>query len=148
MTIGGSPALLVIGGTSLATPVFSGVWAIANQAAGDDAPLGQAAPLLYSLPQIAIKDVRAYNNGHDVRGEIWNPPAAPLLETASTLAQPLENTTSFLSALYHGSSTRWYDLTFGTDSSLVVTPGWDDVTGLGTPNGLYFVQKVVAAAAN
>jgi hypothetical protein len=122
------------------------LWAIANQAAGSKAPLGQAAALLYSLPAGAITDVKAVNNGWDVRGKITNPPAPALLETAPDLAQPLENTTSFLSALYHGSSTRWYDLTFGTDSSLVTAPGWDNVTGLGTPNGLTFVKAVVAAA--
>ncbi|MFZ1931333.1 MAG: hypothetical protein WAU50_19495, partial [Candidatus Sulfotelmatobacter sp.] len=77
---------------------------------------------------------------------IVNPPNPVLVETAADLAQPLENTTVFLSALYHGSSTRWYDITFGTDSSLVTAPGWDNVTGLGTPNGLKFVEAVVAAA--
>jgi len=146
MTVSGSPAVEVIGGTSLATPVFSALWAIANQAAGSKAPLGQAAPLLYSLPTGAITDIKPVNNGLDVRGKIKNPPAPVLVETAADLAQPLENTTTFLSALYHGSSTRWYDLTFGTDSSLVTAPGWDNVTGLGTPNGLKFVQAVVAAA--
>jgi subtilase family serine protease len=146
ITVGGTTYLEVIGGTSLATPVFSGMWSITNQAAGAKAPLGQAAALLYSLPSGAIKDVLAVNNGHDVHGYIYNPPQPVLIETAADLAQPLENTTSFLSALYHGSSTRWYDLTFGTDSSLVVTPGWDDVTGLGTPNGIHFVTSVVAAA--
>jgi hypothetical protein len=43
-------------------------------------------------------------------------------------------------------STRWFVLTFGTDTSLTTAPGWDNVTGLGTPNGLKFVQAVVAAA--
>ena len=65
--------------------------------------------------------------------------------------QPLENTTTFLSALYHeipsdGLPNIWWVLTFGTDSSLATTPGWDNVTGLGTPNGLEFVKAVVAAA--
>ena len=146
ITVSGSPAIEVFGGTSLATPMFSGLWAIANQAAGSKAPLGQAAPLLYSLPAGAIADIKPVNNGSDVRGRITNPPAHVLVETAADLAQPLENTTSFLSALYHGSSTRWYDLTFGTDTSLVTAPGWDNVTGLGTPNGLQFVKAVVAAA--
>ena len=146
MTVNGTPSILVIGGTSLSCPMFSGLWAIANQAAGSKAPLGQAAPLLYSLPAGAITDVTAFSNGADVHGKIFNPPAPVLVETAADLAQPLENTTHFLSALYHGGSTRWYDITFGTDSSLVAAPGWDNVTGLGTPNGLAFVQAVVAAA--
>lgn len=145
LTADGVPTVYVIGGTSLACPTFSGVWAIANQAAGAKAPLGQAAALLYSLPAGAITDVLPVTNGRAVHGTITNPPKAALFESASTLAQPLENTTSFLSTLYHGSSTRWYDLTFGTDSSLVVAPGWDNVTGLGTPNGLSFIEAVVAA---
>jgi hypothetical protein len=33
-------------------------------------------------------------------------------------------------------------VSFGTDSSLTVTPGWDDVTGWGEPNGLHFIQGV------
>jgi hypothetical protein len=34
-------------------------------------------------------------------------------------------------------------LTFGTDSSLVTAPGWDNVTGVGTPNGQAFVNALV-----
>src|SRR5581483_4160948 len=136
----------VIGGTSLATPMFSGLWAIANQAAGTAAPLGQPAPYLYSLPTGAITDVLAVDNGHDVKGKIYAPKTPVLIESAADLAQPLENTTTFLSAFYHGSSTRYYDLTFGTDSSLFTGVGWDNVTGLGTPNGLAFIQGVVSAA--
>jgi subtilase family serine protease len=145
-TISGTTYLEVIGGTSLATPAFSGLWAIANQAAGSAAPLGQAAALVYSLPAGSITDVKPVTSSYDVHGTIYNSPTSTTVESASTLAQPLENTTKFLSALYHGSSTRWYDLTFGTDSSLVVTPGWDNVTGVGTPNGAAFVNAVVAAA--
>jgi subtilase family serine protease len=144
--VGDPQYLEVIGGTSLATPMFSGLWAIANQAAGTASPLGQAAPYLYSLPAGAITDVLPVDNGHDVKGKIYAPKTPVLIETAADLAQPLENTTSFLSAFYHGSSTRYYDLTFGTDSSLVVAPGWDNVTGLGTPNGLSFIQGVVTEA--
>jgi hypothetical protein len=50
-----------------------------------------------------------------------------------------------VSALYNGTSTKWYVLTFGTDTSLTTGPGWDNVTGLGTPNGANFVSAVAAA---
>ena len=138
------------GGTSLATPMFSALWAIANQAAGTKAPLGQAAPMLYSLPPGAITDIIPVSNGWNVKGKIFNPPQPVLVETAADLAQPLENTTSFLSALFHYQGPygpdEWFVYTFGTDSSLVTAPGWDNVTGLGVPNGLEFVKAVVAAA--
>jgi hypothetical protein len=64
--------------------------------------------------------------------------SAELLEVPST-------TTDFIGALYNGTSTRWYALSFGTDSSLNTAPGWDDVTGLGTPNGATFIEDVFAS---
>ena len=30
---------------------------------------------------------------------------------------------------------------FNHDSSLVVTPGWDDVTGVGSPNNAYLTAQ-------
>jgi hypothetical protein len=36
-------------------------------------------------------------------------------------------------------------LTFGTDSSLSTDSGWDNVTGLGTPNGQTFINQVLKA---
>jgi subtilase family serine protease len=140
-------ALEVFGGTSLACPMFSAVWSIANQAAGGG-PLGQAAPTLYALPDDAITDVNVtfFDTLLNVWGVIVNPPTTTF-ESASALAQPLENTKLFVSALFQSStSTRWDVFTFGTDSSLTTGPGWDNVTGLGTPNGATFVKRVVQAA--
>jgi subtilase family serine protease len=131
-----------VGGTSLACPMFSALWAIANQAAG--APLGQAAPLLYTLGPGAVTDVTAMTSPYNVSGIIFNPPNPPMYEGPSDLVQPLQNTKDFVSALYNGTSTRWYVLSFGTDSSLTTAPGWDNVTGLGTPNGPSFIQAVTA----
>jgi len=55
-----------------------------------------------------------------------------------------ENTTSFCSALLNNPiDAGCYVWTFGTDSSLTVTPGWDNVTGVGTPNGAAFVNAIV-----
>jgi subtilase family serine protease len=136
----------VFGGTSLACPMFSGFWAIANQAAGGG-PIGQAAPILYQLPDDAITDVNVtlLDTLFNVSGLIVAPPSATFQSPAS-LAAPLENTKLFVSALYQSpSSSRWDVFTFGTDSSLVTGPGWDNVTGLGTPNGLPFLNKVVKA---
>lgn len=139
------PMVEVFGGTSLACPMFSAIWAIANQAAR--VPLGQAAPLLYELPSADILDVTAVSSPFNVTGVIYNPPKRPVFESAASLAQPLDGTTKFVSALFQSStSTRWDVFTFGTDTSLKTGPGWDDVTGLGTPNGLPFIQGVAALA--
>jgi subtilase family serine protease len=132
----------VVGGTSLATPMFSGVMAVAAQKNGH-VGLGQAAPLLYNLPAGAISDVAPFNSPNNVTG-IITVNGTPKSLSADELASPLLNTTSFYSALYNDpSSAAWYVLTFGTDSSLTVTPGWDNVTGLGTPNGAAFVNALV-----
>ena len=55
------------------------------------------------------------------------------------------DTSDFIGTLYDGTSTRWYALSFGTDSSLNTAPGWDDVTGLGTPKQATFVNDVAAS---
>jgi subtilase family serine protease len=146
----GNPAhgttVTVVGGTSLSTPMFSGLWSIANQAAGGG-PIGQAAPILYELPGNAITDVNVgpIDTLLNSTGLIINPPNTTF-ENAAALSQPLENTKFFVSALFQSStSTRWDVFTFGTDTSLTTGPGWDNVTGLGTPNGAPFVDSVVRA---
>ncbi len=142
------PLVGVVGGTSLACPMFSALWAIANQSAGE--ALGQAAQLLYQLPGSAITDIVPAGSEHNVRGRIHATAGTTRL-SASDLAQPLQNTEDFefYSALYNSPfSTRWFVLTFGTDTSLTTSEGWDNVTGLGTPNGKSFVDAVTSAASH
>jgi subtilase family serine protease len=160
-SVPGNPKYVeVIGGTSLSTPLFSAMWALASQAAGGG-PLEQAAALLYDLPRGAITDVRQISSSNNVKGTITipnTPPKPPTIihQTPRSLAAPgncaappcaLGNTTNFVSALFQSSSsTRWDVFVFGTDSSLTTGPGWDNVTGLATPNGLNFINAVVAAS--
>jgi subtilase family serine protease len=144
ITLNGQLLVGVVGGTSLATPVFSAVMAVAAQKNGH-VGFGQAAPLLYELPAAlppfgpTVTDVVPFPSPNNVTGTI-TVDGIPFGISADQLAAPLGNTTSFVSALYNSPiDTAWYVLTFGTDTSLVVTPGWDNVTGLGTPNGTAFV---------
>lgn len=133
----------VFGGTSLSCPMFSALWAITNQAAG--VPLGQASPILYSLTGSAISDVTDLTSSFNAAGVIFNPPNPPVFESADSLVAPLDGTTNYISALYQSpASTRWDVFSFGTDSSLTTGPGWDNVTGLGTPNAVPLIQQVVA----
>jgi subtilase family serine protease len=135
-TIDGQLSVGVIGGTSVSTPLFSGVMAIAAQKANHG--LGQAAALVYNLPAGAVSDITAVSSPGNVAGTINGTPVS-----ANQLAAPLGNTTSFVSALYNSPfSTRWFVLTFGTDTSLVTGPGWDNVTGVGTPDALHFVNAI------
>ncbi|MBZ5547037.1 MAG: S53 family peptidase [Acidobacteriia bacterium] len=138
------PLIGVVGGTSLSCPMFSALWAITTQAAGTW--LGQAAPLLYSLPPDAINDVLAVTSPDNVTGTVYIPKNPPYTESADSLAAPLDGTTDYISALYNSPfSTRWFVITFGTNSSLTTGPGWDNTTGLGTPNGAAFVADVVGS---
>jgi subtilase family serine protease len=134
-TVGGQLGVGVVGGTSLSCPMFSGLMAIAAQKAGHG--LGQAAPLVYNLPASALHDVIDYTSPNNVSGTINGNPIS-----ADALAAPLQNTVNYYSAFYNGSSTRWYVLTFGTDTSLTTGPGWDNVTGVGTPDGWNFVNAI------
>jgi subtilase family serine protease len=144
-TSGGELGVGVIGGTSLACPVFSAMMAIATQAHGSG--LGQAAPLLYGLsasqttstPLYDVTDVTSANN---VSGSITDA-SGTTNYSADQLAAPLDGTTNYYSAFYNSPfSTRWFVITFGTDSSLQTSSGWDDVTGVGTPNGAAFVNAL------
>lgn len=128
-----------IGGTSVACPFFSGIWAIANQKAGH--PLGLAGPHLYHLPSNAFYDVGAHSSPTNLAGVVFDQTGSTYY-SASQLAAPLENTRSFFSALWDYGGGAFFELSFGTDSSLTTGPGWDNVTGMGTPNGLSFIREV------
>lgn len=131
----------VIGGTSVACPMFTALWGIATQHAHH--LLGQAAPRLYRLPPEsgAITDIVSMGSQHNVTGTIQDSGGTNNIR-ASELAAPLGNLPTFISALYNSPhSTRWFVLSFGVDTTLSVGPGWDQATGLGTPNPWNFVQS-------
>jgi len=142
----GDQDISVIGGTSVACPMFTALWGIASQNAKH--PLGQAAPRLYRLSPWsgAITDIVNFSSQNNVTGTITDAGGTNPVR-ASELAAPLNNLPVFLSALYNSPfSTRWFVIDFGVDSTLSTGPGWDVATGLGTPNGSNFVQAVAADA--
>ena len=130
-TIDGQEDYEAIGGTSLATPVFSAMWALITQYSGGTA-LGQAAPYVAAGAGL-LTDVVATPDPFNVSGSITDSNGTTKY-SSTELSEPLEGTTGWTGALYHGGSTAYYNLTFGTDSSLTVGPGWDNVTGYGTPD--------------
>ncbi|MGH9568134.1 MAG: hypothetical protein ACRD4F_00745, partial [Candidatus Angelobacter sp.] len=140
-TQGGRAFVFGVGGTSLSCPMFSALWAIGNQAAGGG-PIGQAAQTLYDLHDHAIDDIRQVSSPDDVVGVIQTPDGV-IPEPAADLAGPLLGTRRFVSSLAQDGAGDLLSLTFGTDSSLVVDPGWDNVTGLGTPNSPDFIERLV-----
>jgi subtilase family serine protease len=133
------------GGTSLATPIFSAIWAIANQKAKK--PLGQAAPLIAALSQDEIQDVlpTTASSTTNPAGQVVDQNGSTYYSATSIFNASLYNTTGFTSGIwpYVGGDT-YAAIGFGLDTSLTVTPGWDNVTGYGTPNGLAFINAVAS----
>ncbi len=99
-----------LGGTSLASPLFAGMTALRTQSAGRR--LGFLNPSIYNKAKVgAFSDVRGTpRDAGNVRADYANG-----LDAADGI-------------LY---SVR----TFNQDSSLKVKNAWDDVTGVGSPNG-------------
>ncbi len=102
-----------IGGTSLASPLFAGIQALKSELGGG-ARMGFASPTLYTLAGTKqFTDVLPkQTGGGNVRADYVNG--------------------------IDGSDGILYSVrTFNQDSSLTVTPGWDDVTGIGAPRAGY-----------
>ena len=141
----------VWGGTSLASPIFTAIWAIADQYNGK--PLGFAAPIVAKLKAGAITDVvppSASIQQYNVTGLLDAAGTVTPLTAAEVYTEggaDLYTQKGFLSVLWPGAfgykvSQLDVAVSFGTDSSLTVTSGWDNVTGWGEPNGLPFIQGV------
>ena len=135
----------VYGGTSLASPIFTATWALADQYNGK--PLGFAAPILAKLKAGEITDVKGTTpiNISDVTGTVYDSNGATYYSATDLFANayPGQTQTEFVSALF--SLTAYGEalvISFGTDTTLTVGPGWDNVTGFGEPNGLPFIQGV------
>ena len=131
----------VYGGTSLATPMFSALWAIANQEAlaGGGAPLGQAAPYLYSMPEGTIYDIVPVTSKNNVTGVVKDAAGAKGYTTFALAGQP---SSQIVTAIwdYPLLVSTSVILSFGDDIGLNVTPGWDNVTGVGVPNAQAFAD--------
>jgi len=95
-----------IGGTSLATPLFAGIQAVAQ---GASPRTGFANPRLYSLARRGVYfDVTPQGDAGNVRSD-------------------------YVNGINPSNGYVYSVRTFDQDSSLTTGPGWDDVTGLGSP---------------
>ena len=108
-----------IGGTSLSSPLLAGIVALVDQKAGG--PAGFLNPLVYTLDPSAFHDVTS---------------------PGSKLAELRVNYNNDVDA----SQGRNFSLrTMNQTGTLHTKVGYDDVTGLGTPNGMTFVDDLAAA---
>jgi subtilase family serine protease len=113
-----------IGGTSLSSPLMAGIMALAQQRAGH--PIGFANPALYSAYSASSGFV------HDVL------PSTGLGVVRVDYANGENATDGLLTSLR----------LLGYDQVLTIhaRPGYDDVTGLGSPKGTTFLDAVAAAS--
>jgi subtilase family serine protease len=154
----------VEGGTSLATPMFSALWAIANQEAlaGGGTQLGQAAPYLYSLPTGAVYDIVPVKSKYNVTASIQESTVTNNYDANGVMSGLLSGGVSgknFVSAIwdYPYLAFSAVAFSFNTDCSalpetslngtscndpaaLHTKKGWDNVTGVGTPNARAFAD--------
>jgi len=98
-----------IGGTSLASPLFAGMSALAFQNAGHG--VGLLNPTIYS-----------------------NASTGAFTDVTGPGADPGNVRVDFANGLDASGGLLYSVRTFDQDTSLGVNPGWDDVTGLGSPN--------------
>ncbi len=128
-----------LGGTSLSSPLMAGVIARADQTAGK--PLGFLNPALYSLAHTpsAVDDIL---------------PAGKVDQSRADFANSVDNTNGLFYTTrivdYEGPeqfcATASDPSTCTTqEMSLHVTPGYDNMTGIGTPNS-GFIGSLIAAA--
>jgi subtilase family serine protease len=125
------------GGTSLASPIFTALWTIANQHAGHS--LGLAAPYIAGLKPGDLVDVLPLSSITNVAGTVYDSSGATYYSAAGLFAGLTYTSTGFTSAIITGGDEA-FALSFGLDSSLTVTKGWDNVTGWGTPNVNTFLK--------
>ena len=107
-----------IGGTSLASPLYAGMFALVVQKAGHS--FGLANPALYGTYGGASLDItKAALNEFpgDVRVDYGVDPSNPYVYTA-----------------------RWFDR--DEDLTIHVRPGYDDVTGIGVPTGQAWIDAL------
>lgn len=145
----------VWGGTSVAAPMFSGLWAIANQEAG--APLGDAAPYMYSMPAGTIYDIVPVGSATNVTAAIRISPSVTDHYNANQVMGG-SSPGNLVSAIWDYAALEETPLaiSFGTDcttapegsvtlctspTSLHTKKGWDNVTGVGVPNGKAFADS-------
>jgi subtilase family serine protease len=106
-----------LGGTSLSSPLFAGIMALADQAGGTRH--GFSNPLFYS------------DSGTSVFKDIVNPPG-PLADVRNDYVNGVDASDGINTTLR----------SFNTTGTIATRPGYDDVTGVGTPDGQAFISGI------
>jgi subtilase family serine protease len=111
-----------IGGTSLSSPLFAGMMALADQAAGKHH--GFANPALYALA---------------------GSPAFHDVTSPKSLVAVVR--TNYTNSTNSSGGTQTLLRTIGNTATLTSQPGYDDSTGIGSPNGLAFLAALAPGSS-
>ena len=139
-----------IGGTSVASPVFSALWALADEAAGlqvngtltPGATLGIPGPLLRYMPKGSLHDSRPIKPTTQLTGTITDAAGTTVTDGFSLLG--INPDPGALTVLRLRTDGGYSALSFNTDTSLATTIGYDNATGYGVPVALPFVAAAIA----
>jgi len=133
---------------------------VGHRQPGAGAPLGQAAPFLYSLPAGAITDIVPVGSKHNVTDSVQTSPTSTDKFNADAVLGGAAPAT-FISAIWDDAALEGTPIavSFGTDcatiprrrlppfftactqaNSLHTNVGWDNVTGVGVPNPVEFID--------
>jgi hypothetical protein len=129
--------------------VFSGIWALANQAAGKS--LGQAGPIIAKLKGNALRDIvpivaltNTLSGSDGIGSQSISYTPAELLNIQNTQPTGFVGTAVQITSGDIGIEAL-FDIGYGTDTSLMAALGWDNATGFGVPNGLVFIKDAAWA---
>lgn len=111
-----------IGGTSLSSPLYAGMFALAEQKAGH--AYGLANPVLYGARSSSID-----------------------ITKTDLAAYPGDVRTDYVNGVDASAGYVYSERTFDSDAALTihVRPGYDDVTGVGVPNGQAWLTAVASS---
>jgi subtilase family serine protease len=122
------------GGTSLSSPLFAGVLALADQAR-----FAKKLPAL-GLANTALYGLTVGTPGTDAAPIIdIGKPAGPTAILRGYIGEPAKVRVVTINASVDAAKTA---VTEGADTSYLVQPGYDEVTGLGTPNVPAFIKAL------
>lgn len=134
-----------VGGTSLACPIFSAIWSLAIQDA--NLGLGQAARVISKMPAGVVTDVLPRGSSTNLKGTITDASGSTTYSSDDLFSGLLFDTTTYIDGNWQVVPGENVAISFGTDSSLTVTPGWDNVTGWGSPIGLAFIKAAAGTGS-
>jgi len=139
----------VWGGTQLASTVFSGMWALANEHAHHR--LGQAAPAIAHMARKGkgIRDIVPVGSATNPSGvyapvigqqSFWSPPSFFVGPPPPVPAQFFSALVYDVNAQFIYSPNFWFVFGWGLGGALTTAPGWDNMTGYGVPDGMAFIE--------